>query len=377
MSSNNISDTARLLAVCLMLLTSGCQHRLLSADDGCEGNVFVNVTILWDEEEQLTKPTSGMRVHLFPAIEPELHESSRYAVGVDGGMIRVMNDMSYHPICYDFGGPLTVYYRNEQSREQFEAYSQPATGTYNTYADMQPGEVTVAEPQPRTLYMARNEELFDVFVQPGDTLELLYEPDNVLHEYTFLIHGVEGLENISDIKGAISGMAGSYFPGLGVPATDASTILFAEVNTYVDGQRRKWDDELQALFPAGWDDPITGWTDDWIIGRFCAFGIVSLTDIRNRLTIECLTPASRYYYASWGYWLGQWEETVSEQMWASMGVNGTPEEQQAWRARNGGFDIVLANDGRLVIPEDEEGGDDDDGFDIGVGEWDNIIIPLG
>jgi hypothetical protein len=357
-------------------LTAGCRHYELSTDDGCEGDVVVRVKILWEEEEQTTKPSNGMRVHLFPATEPELHTATRHAVGVDGGEIRVMNDMSYHPICYDFGGPFTVYYRNEQSHEQFEAYCQPATGTYNIYADMQPGEVTVSDPQPRTLYMARNEDRFDVFVQPGDTLELLFEPDNVLHEYTFLIYGVEGLENVSDIKGAISGMAGSYFPGLGAPASEASTILFHEVDMYTNGQQRKWDDELRALFPTGWDDPVTGWTDDWIIGRFSAFGIVSLTDIRNRLTIECLTPASRYYYASWGYWLGQWEDTVGEQMWASMGVNGTVAEQQAWRARNGGFDIVLANDGRLVIPEDEKG-DDDGGFDIDVGEWDNVIIPLG
>jgi hypothetical protein len=364
------------LTAIIASLSVGCQHYELSADDGCEGNVVVRVKILWEEDEQATKPDNGMRVHLFPAIDPELYEASRYAVGVNGGEIRVANEMSYHPICYDFLGSRTVYFREEQSRERFEAYCQPATGTYNIYADMQPGEVTVAEPQPGTLYMAHNEELFDVDVMPGDTLELIYEPDNVLHEYTFLIHGIKGLKNVADAKGAMSGMAGSYFPGLGVPAANASTILFSEIGRYVDGQRQPWLDELRELFPEGWDDPVTGWTDDWIIGRFHAFGIVNLNDIRNRLTIECLTPASRYYYASWGYWLGQWESTVSEQMWASMGEHGTVEEKEAWRAVNGGFDIVLKNDGRLIIPDEEEE-DDGGAFDIDVGDWDNVVIPIG
>ncbi|MDR1004872.1 MAG: DUF5119 domain-containing protein [Prevotellaceae bacterium] len=375
-SHKHISYTARLLAICLMLLTSGCRHRQLSADDGCEEIACVHVTILWEDDEQPTKPSNGMMTHLFPVAQQAVTQAIRYPVGVDGGYIYPVNKTVYHPVCYDYEGNRTVYFRNEQSREQFEAYCQAATGTYNIYADMQPGEVTVAEPDPHTLYMARNEETFAVDVLPGDTLELLFEPDNVLHEYTFLIHGVKGLKNVSDIKGAISGMAGSYFPGLGKQTASASTILFTGVETYIDGQQHTWDADLQALFPAGWDDPVSGWTDDWIVGRFCAFGVVSLTDIRNRLTIECLTPAYRYYYASWGYWLGQWEETVSEQLWASMGVDGTPEEQQAWRARNGGFDIVLDNDERLVIP-DEEGGGDGGGFDIGVGEWDDVIVPLG
>jgi hypothetical protein len=240
---------------------------------------------------------------------------------------------------------------------------------------MLPGEVTVSEPQPHTLYMAHRDAPFTIDALPGDTLELPLSPDNVLHEYTFLIYGVKGLENVSDIKGAISGMAGSYFPALG-KATDApSTILFTGIEIYTRGQQRPWSEQQRALFTAGWDDPATGWTDDWLIGRFCAFGLADLTEIRNRLTIECLTPATRYYHASWGYRQEQWEESVTAQLLAATGVNGTPEEQQAWRARNGGFDVVLDNQGRLVIPEDEIGGDD--GFDIGVGEWDNVIIPLG
>ncbi|MDR0893919.1 MAG: DUF5119 domain-containing protein [Prevotellaceae bacterium] len=375
----------RLRAACLMLpltvgfvlLLTGCQHRMFSADDGCEGIVYVHVDIAWDDDEYSTRPSAnGMMVQLFPAEQPAVREAGRYALPVDGGFIRVGTGTEHHPVCYDYESNRTVYYRNEQSREHFEAYCQSATGTYNQYADMQPGEVTVAEPLPRTLYMVRNDETFTVDALPGDTLELRFEPDNVLREYTFLIYGIEGLANVADIKGAISNMAASYFPAQARRSDNGSTILFTGIDMYTRGQQRTWSEQQLRFFPAGWDDPVTGWTGDWIIGRFCAFGMVDPSDLRNRLTIECLTPATRYYYASWGYWLGQWEETVSNQLWATTGTHGTLEEQQAWRAVNGGFDIVLANDGRLIIPQDEDEGDND-GFDIDVGEWDNVIVPLG
>jgi hypothetical protein len=57
-------------------------------------------------------------------------------------------------------------------------------------------------------------------------------------------------------------------------------------------------------------------------------------------------------------------------------------DQEAWRARNGGFDIVLNNDGRLVIPDGDPGGgndggdDDGGGFEIDIGEWDKVDVPI-
>ncbi|GHT29863.1 hypothetical protein FACS189432_09130 [Bacteroidia bacterium] len=89
------------------------------------------------------------------------------------------------------------------------------------------------------------------------------------------------------------------------------------------------------------------------------------THNRNRLTVGVISVARGYYF-------GTWEETVREQIAGALGEHGTWEEQLDWRSRNSGYDIVLQNDGRLVIP-----GEPDDGtFIVDVEDYDNVIVPL-
>jgi hypothetical protein len=94
--------------------------------------------------------------------------------------------------------------------------------------------------------------------------------------------------------------------------------------------------------------------------------------------VECFSKAHYNYTASWGYWKGEWEETVRRQIMGALGYfdgipsgidKGSLEAQMAWRKRNGGFDIVLYNDGRLVIPPDV-------GLNVKVPGWDGRTVPL-
>jgi hypothetical protein len=260
------------------------------------------------------------------------------------------------------------------------------TGLYNTMVEPIPGETTVAEPYPYTFYTARNEEPFAVIPPPaGDTLILHYYPDNVLREFTFLVYDVQGAKNIADSRGAISGMAASYFPGLGVKTNSPSIVLFDRATPYVNGQKHNWSSgEKQdwpeagenTRWPEGWDDAESGWTGDWVTGAFCTFGPVDPKTISSRLTVETLSKGSAYYQGSWGgYYAGNWEDTVAEQLAGALGEHGTWEEQLQWRRRNGGFDIIIYNDGRLIIPDDDPN-TGSGGFIVTEEDWNNVDVSL-
>jgi hypothetical protein len=199
--------------------------------------------------------------------------------------------------------------------------------------------------------MAANDEPFEVAPDKGDTLFLHYYPDNVLHTFTFLIKDVEGVENISQIRGAISGVSGSYFPATGKQATRPSTLLFDGIAIHTNGN---------------------------VTGQFTTFGFVDFNTIYNRLTIEILSDANRYYYATWGYWDGKWDRHVTEQLKGAWGTSGSLEEQMTWREHNGGYDIILSNDGRLSVPyEPPAQGSNNSGFIIETSDWDNVVVPIG
>jgi hypothetical protein len=292
----------------------------------------------------------------------------------------------YSPVCYDYYGNEKIDFRHPEDKTLFEAYCIRITGLYNTMVEPIPGEQTVAEPYPYTFYTACNKEPFAVVPSPaGDTLILHYYPDNELQEFTFLVYGVQGAENIAESRGAISGMAASYFPGLGVKTNQPSIVLFDRATPYINGQKQKWTAAQKqewpqagenARWPKGWEDETTGWTGDWIMGTFCSFGPVDPKTILSRLTVEILSNGSAYYHGSWGGHIAEhWENSVSKQLAGAMGEYGTMEEQVEWRRKNGGFDIIIENDGRLVIPDDDTG-TESGGFIISEEDWNNVNVSL-
>jgi hypothetical protein len=182
-------------------------------------------------------------------------------------------------------------------------------------------------------------------------------------------------------SGAISGMSGSYYPATGNLATSPSTVLFSRVEAIPSAQNSaRWTAEQKALFEKkdpNWDNPdtLTGWTRDWVVGKFSTFGPLDRKTHTFRLAVEAISKANNYYHGAWGYWNGQGENTVVAQIDSAMGLNGTYEEQLAWRQRNGGYDIILYNDHRLLIPEGDGsgGGSQDGGFTVNVDDWGDII----
>jgi hypothetical protein len=363
-------------------------------DDCLSSGSNIYVKIHWDllaPGDSL--PAYGMHIQLYP----EQHSSfMSYPLGVRGGALWLPTGVSYASVCFDYEGMEYLDFRNMDNADLFEAYNEPAIyGTYHTRVETGRDEPVVYESYPYTFYTTHDTPSFTAPVRGMDTLHCY--PRNVLHEFTYMVHGVEGIEYVASSQGAISGISGSYFPSSGALSGSPSTMLFRRSLALENGrspQKFTWrtTDTLQRVpvqgygsipvcpkwFPAGWANSTTGWKGDWVIGAFSVFGLVSPGDIVSQLTVECFSHANYYYYASWGYWQGEWEATVTTQIMGSLGYwdgcppaveKGSHEAQTAWRKHNGGFDIVLANAGRLVIPPDV-------GLRAPVSGWDGVVVPL-
>jgi|GEM_PF-6762551 len=363
-----------------------CQQKDLYQHETNGGNYPVNVVIHWDSVPagQLSLP-NRMTVHWYP--EGASIISSE--MGPRGGR-EWLNKADYNVMCMDFNGNANFAFRSNGTRPDFEVYNVRMTGSYNLSVPQLPGgETTVAEANPPYFYIdSRSQEIYSEDFSDNDTITMHFYPKNLLREFTFLIYDVTGTKNMASNSGAISGMSGSYYPATGAMATTPSTILFPRVETITNGQNSsRWTNAEKALFAAknpAWASPDTliGWTRDWITGKFSTFGPLSRNQNRFRLTVEAFSKGSNAYYGAWGYWHGQWENTVAAQIDSAMGKNGTIEEQMAWRQRNGGYDIVLYNNNRLSVPENDGGGNggggtSDGGFKVSVDGWGDIIdVPM-
>jgi hypothetical protein len=378
-------------AIVLPLLFVACINERL---DDCYlpgGNIYVKIH--WDNlvpGENL--PTRGMHLQLYPTTGSA---AIGYPLSVNGGAFRLTAGHSFTSVCFDYEGMSHLRFRNMNNPLIFEARNEQAYDVYAARIETGRDEPLVHESYPYTFYTTHDIPAFTVPERGTDTIHC--NPRNVLHEFTYLLHGVEGVENVASSRGTISGVAGAYRMMSGMASDEPSTVLFRRSRAlrngrFPEGFRWNTTDTLQRVpvaeygsipvcpkwFPSGWANPNTGWKGDWVIGAFSVFGLVSPWEIANQLTVECFSRADYHYYASWGYWNGEWEDTVTSQIRGALGYwSGCPDDVEKgsleahllWRKHNGGFDIILANDGRLVIPVDV-------GLKAPVSGWDGREVPL-
>ncbi|MDR2804701.1 MAG: fimbrillin family protein [Dysgonamonadaceae bacterium] len=372
---NNLKHiTLQIIGSIVLLSFIACQHKEITECPAT--NIPVNIVIHWDSVPANTLELPGkMTVHWYPTTERLIaSDMSPY-----GGR-EWLNANTFDVMCLDFYGNTTLAFRSNGDRENFEVYNVRSTGLYNVNVPQLPGEVTVAEAYPYQWYIDSRSQTIDIKKQPAkDTATVHFYPKNVLKEFTFLVYDVIGAKYMIKNGGAISGMSGSYFPASHSLASRPSTILFSRVEAIIDGQNSSlWTSQDKALFAGkdpNWDSPDTlkGWTRDWIVGKFVTFGPLNPDDFRFRLTVEAISKANNHFYGSWGYQHGEWENTIASQIKNAMGQNGTLEEQLAWRQRNGGYDIIISNKRRMVVPETEGGIGNEGGFIVGVDDWGEMI----
>lgn len=268
----------------------------------------VNVVIHWDEPPVYT-PTAGMRTNLL-ALGPH----ANYGItDLDywGGQLNLPLNTVYMPYCYDYFGSANILFRNEDSAGSIEAYSTALVRA--TYTKSFPTENTISE--PGYLYMDKIESFS---VLPSDEpLEMHFYPEDVVKVYTFEVRDVRGATYITDTRGAMSGVSGSYFMLNGGLAATSSTMLFSAVKDAATNR---------------------------ITGSFRTFGRLNETNI---FTIEILYPSA---------------------------TNGLV--QLSWDVTNqidtGGTHIVISAD-IDIIPDSNGGGS---GFDAIVDEWDDVQVPI-
>jgi hypothetical protein len=352
-------------------------------------NLYVSVH--WDHPAPGDSlPDGGMRILLFPESGGT---SLEYPLGIYGGWLWLPPGSSCLPFCYNYENMEYLELLHRDNAGLFEVHNVSAyDNIYNTKVGIGHDEPTVRESFPYAFYISRDNAAFSVPSSGSDTLHCF--PRNVLHEFTFLVYGVDGAKNVASSRGAISGMSASYFPASDALSENASTVLFHRAVAIEEG-KYPWHmpDSVQfvpcpdrgsiPVHPCWFPDWLrpdlenNKW-GDWIIGAFSVFGPVTASGLQNQLTLECFSQANYGYAASWGYWEGSWEETVHRQIMGALGyfdecpadaAKGSLEAQTAWRKHNGGFDIILFNDGRLVIPPDI-------GLDVKVPGWDGVTVPL-
>lgn len=323
----------------LIFVIVSCKNKDLCDEGLCVGgNAAIKVVINW-ENQQDARP---MRMNIFSQTSG-VADYGRDNIPESGEkMIKLINGASYLPFCYDYYA--NIHFRNETELELFQAYcAEVSRETYNLRATPVDGEKTIEDPGG-DFFVNSWRETFDVVFcdECGDLLILNFYPKNILREFTYRINNVVGTQYIDNARGAISGMAATYFFYTDKLTTERSTVLFENAISGTDENGK-----------------------GYIEGVFYTFGPVY--PYKNRFTIEILSKSKQYYTAYWD---------VSGQISESMA------DREAKLARDG-YDILIDNNINTDIPEITDPGSDPggdpgsgSGFEIGVGEWDNVDVYL-
>lgn len=329
----------RLLLLLLLFAVTSCANKELSEEDPCaiSGNAVVKVVVNWEE----LSDARNMRMNIF-SMTQGLTDFGKDNIPTSGEKtIKLVNGASYRPFCYDYNAK-NIFFRNEDVLESFHAYCvESSRQTYNTLATPVAGEKTFEDPAG-DFFVHAWRDTFDVVLcdECDDILIINFYPENKLRQFTYRINNIVGTQYISRARGATSGMAAAYFFHTDKATTERSTVLFENATIGIDKNGV-----------------------GYIEGVFYTFGPV--LPYSNRFTIELLVNGNNYYTAYWD---------VSGQISESMA------NREAKLARDG-YDILINNNINTDIPEIKDPGGDPgsgsgSGFEIGVGEWDNVDIYL-
>lgn len=317
----------------LTLIAVSCKNKELCEDGLCNGDKnIVKVVINWEKPAIEARP---MRINLF-SMTNGVPDYDRDNVSANGEKyITLWEGAAYRAYCYDYYS--NISFRDETTINSFQAYCVEASrATYNDLATPVQGERTVNDPEG-DFYVHSWLENFNVIFNQGPVLELNFYPKNKLRRFTYRINNIEGAQYIKNARGATSGMAATYFFYTDKLTTERSTVLFENSTVGVDNGK------------------------GYIEGAFYTFGPV--LPCKNRFTIEIFSTGSKYYTAYWD---------------ASTQVQESVDNREAKLARDG-YDILINNNVNTDIPEIPDPGENtgsSGGFEIGVGEWDNVDIYL-
>jgi hypothetical protein len=282
----------------------------------------INVAIHWEGELEGKEPVKGMRVHLF-----SLDENPHYGMAdhpAEGGPVHLIHGSRHFTVAYHYHAS-SIYFRNDTDMDNLEAYFAPVSR--GTYSRAFPDQYTVAS-TPDDFYVGVNEDYTVADSGQPSNGDIHIWPESVLVTYNFIVKGVKNADDMSEARGAITGMSGTYLLTQQKAGTSATTLLFSATK---DGE------------------------NDCITGSFSTFG--KLDDLRKDFTIEIIYPSA----TGTGYITRTWD--VSDQVDIDTPVDNDPTT----------YEIVIEN-AEIEIPR--AGSSGGGGFDIDVNDWPDEPVPV-
>jgi len=326
-----------LFLILLVFVAASCENKELGDEDSCaiDGNANIKVIVNWEDQSN----ARNMRMNIFSVTDGIIDYGKDNIPPTGQKTIKLVNGASYRPFCYDYNAN-NIFFWNEDVIESFQAYCpESSRRTYSTLATPVAGEKTFEDPAG-DFFVHAWRDTFDVILcdECDEMLIINFYPENKLRQFTYRINNIVGTQYINSARGATSGMAAAYFFHTDKMTTERSTVLFENATIGIDKNGV-----------------------GYIEGVFYTFGPIA--PYSNRFTIELLVNGNDYYTAYWD---------VSGQIGESMA------NREAKLARDG-YDILISNNTNTDIPEIKDPGGNNGsggGFEIGVGEWDNVDIYL-
>lgn len=198
------------LFLLLMGLTA-CKHK-----DLCYNHPhFYTIRVIfdWSKIHNHDKP-EGMRVVFYPTDD----ENNTWIFDFPGGKDGVIKlpENSYHVICFNYDTDGMVW-KEEGSYSLFTADTHDVTS---------PDSRTMAAPPP-WLCGDHIDEITIKDIPPGSEKTILLTPVNMVCRYTYEVNGIRGLERVTDMRAALTGMSGSLnMSGDCLPADLSESLLF-------------------------------------------------------------------------------------------------------------------------------------------------------
>lgn len=305
------------------LLLASCQHHPLWWGEE-EATTPINLVIHWEGELAGMEPARGMRAHFFSLDDASNQGKADFPA--TGGRINPAHGSRLLTLAYHYYAT-NIYFRNDTEHDRFEAYFAPVTR--ETYSRAFPDQYTVAS-SADDFFVGVNEEYTVAGEGQPSNGDINIYPRSVLVTYNFIIKGVKNARAITETRGAITGMSGSYLLTQHRVIEGATTLLFSATKDGANNQ---------------------------ITGSFRTFGKL---DARKDFTIECIFPTA----TGTGYITRTWD--VSSQVDID-----TPVDKD-----NSTYEIIIeASDSDIEIP-DPETGDGGSGFDIDVNDWPDEPVPV-
>ncbi len=303
------------------LAATSCQHHPLWWGDDQDDPI--NVAIHWEGEMAGKEPAKGMRVHLFSLSEhPHYGKADHPATG---GPVHLSHGSSHFTVVYHYHAS-NIYFRNDTDMDNFEAYFAPMTRA--TYSRAFPEQYTVTAASD-DFFVGVNEQYTVAGHDEDSNGDIHVWPESVLVTYDFIVKGVRNAKDISEARGAITGMSGTYLLTQQRAGTSSSTLLFG----------------------ASKDEQ-----NNCITGSFRTFGRL---DGRKDFTIEIIYPSA----TGTGYITKTWD--VSDQVDIDTPVDNDPTTYE-----------IIIEDADIDIPRAGTAGGS--GFDIDVNDWPDqpVAVPL-